>query len=1571
MPEPGHRGVSEHGVDPQQGLWAANPLFESTAGGVSTAARTGAGTSTHPLRGSGGVCDITPRRLVFDTDPAAEVSCGESASVEASPGCNMAGSYAAAGGQLGEGVAGWAGSPVGRPSWDGSAGLAFFEFRNRMEVLLWEARGKGRSAVAQLHVIRSGIQPMTPGASAHDAVALLLMPCVEQALKGQVVEVHAMVVPELEYLLGKEAGAVDLLKEVLAGGTTARADQPDVCPMLVTRVGLLWMRHDQVVKGEDAAASSTSGDGDPTSAAFLKELLKLGGLGQLVEAARLVPGADELVETLAALLRQVAPPEPAGPLHGWRHVVGEGATAEYAHPEWGVHRVADLPILGYWATMSRYFGVISAVEVMRIKSLAMKAGEDLVSFAVRLSTQADVVRAAHQANPTSVDMPESEVLEVFSKAVEASAVYAPMYVKLAPAMLTWGPEKRTALAVARHVQQAWLAERAGHVERAKLAAIQGLGDLQLAPQGPVQGQQQQPPKGAIVLRGGSMRTLAQDLGGLDSRQVNSLVRVLVEKGYLPVQPLVQQEPALAAVGRVQQAAVGGYSQPRGQQGGAAAGLEHSCTCVVLCHRKGVVCWIANPRLAKAFWKPPLPGDRNYAAYVEGCARDGIPVGGVVAGLLQEFPAALFASCGLADGLFEPVEPLGVIAAATRAATGTAGGGQGRARRQYGIEVEVLFTLGRDKDLVLEVLERTEADGCSSPGLVAAMAAGMFSFGGDAARKVQLQHAEEWAEGKVLAKVTLLFPRDEDVLRQLLARNALVRCAMQEEEPVLAAVAAGSPLAELLATFPQPVRQLYLSWRENEGGLVFFRNASLALGAALVTPDGRVFLSKKLMVDSACQQAAASKQFGDAMGQRAVEVPPVLLRMANGELCRVTHQYKGMKVVLAKGTDQEASCELDFWCVPGLERLADAILPTVADHQFAGAGVDRVLQVYKYRPGFASEGSLEVAELPVVCHRPPQSRAVLAPFVPAAAPVGQPAAPVRLGAGWAGGVFRFANVSPSLGAAVVAPSGQVLLPEAFVLDSACVHGAMDEAWALAAGMEPVQVPEQHLQLANGAVIPLSRQFQGVKVVLAMGTNQEASCQLDFWCVPSLGSVAQVVLPAEADHRLAGAGVDRVSQQYLYRPRFGAAGDLSVAALPVTRHEPAGGVPLLAVAAPLGAVYHGGYCVLREHEARELARGAQHRLLLAVDQPHESFGSGRTSGWSQHRLYRRLQFAQYDWGEEQLLGDTPGRRFWERLSTVGSGIVACDPPVNPPFDWFTQQPQPAGEDLVLGRAPAEVVFGVNRGLLRKLCEVDGYAEPARLWTGLRTAELLHTVSGDLNLGWVPRVLRPDVQDFLGMWVDQWLTMDDRPLEFEAADDDSSASSEVPFGDQEGGGGLWTSRWHLLYGLWEIFEAPQPVAEAAAAAADLLPGPNLCRAVHVQKLMQMVTAGLQTLQLALRLRPTGDAEWDLGALQAVRGLRDVFASSITAWAEEWHRRHHGEGDPAAEIPNPPAYLGEESGLQQHREPRVRLVPGVRRPRVTALRQLMLLFVTFLLVVSCLGCVGAVPVHQPRGGTFRCQPG
>jgi hypothetical protein len=197
-----------------------------------------------------------------------------------------------------------------------------------------------------------------------------------------------------------------------------------------------------------------------------------------------------------------------------------------------------------------------------------------------------------------------------------------------------------------------------------------------------------------------------------------------------------------------------------------------------------------------------------------------------------------------------------------------------------------------------------------------------------------------------------------------------------------------------------VRQLYLSWRENEGGLVFFRNASLAQGAALVTPDGQVFLSTEFMVDSACQMPAMSKKFGDAMGQRAVEVSPVLLRMANGELCRVAHQYKGMTVVLAKGTDQEASCELDFWCVPGLERLADAILPTVADHQFAGAGVDRVLQVYRYRPGFASEGSLEVAELPVVCHRRPQSHTVLAPFVPATAPVGQPVGAVSLNVEWA-------------------------------------------------------------------------------------------------------------------------------------------------------------------------------------------------------------------------------------------------------------------------------------------------------------------------------------------------------------------------------------------------------------------------------------------------------------------------------------------------------------------------------------------------------------------------------------------
>jgi hypothetical protein len=965
---------------------------------------------------------------------------------------------------------------------------------------------------------------------------------------------------------------------------------------------------------------------------------------------------------------------------------------------------------------------------------------------------------------------------------------------------------------------------------------------------------------------------------------------------------------------------------------------------------------------------------------------------------------------------QQVEPLGVAAAATRASVGGGGAVRGQPSRQQAVEMEVVITLGRDMDLVQSLLERAAAGECNSPGLVAAAAAGLFSFGGEAARKSQLQQAADWAEGKVLAKVTLLFPRDADLLQQLLARNALVRCALQEAGPALAVAAAESPLPAVMAELPMAVRELHARWRQHEGGLVFFVNASAATGVSLVTQDGRWFLCSGVMMDSACTQPVMSKAYGIAMGARPVDVPAMQLRMANGEVCRVTQQFKDIRVVLAKGTDHEASCVLDFWCVPGLESLADVILPTVADHLFAGAGVDRVLQRYRYRPHFASEGSLAVAELPVVCHQAPVARAVVAPLVVALPAEAGDRCPrmVEQGAstpGW-GGAFRFANESLAAGAALVLPSGVVLLPGRLMLDSASVDGAVAEAWGVAAGMEPVAVPEQQLQLADGQLVVVRRQFQGVGVVLAKGTAQEVSCQLDFWCIPGLERVAQVILPAAADHRFAGLGVDRVRQRYQYRPAFGVAGDLAVAELPVVRHEGPDGLPLVAVGAPAGQVveesgarpvaealaaagveqapavppaedqvavpvgppgaatsgsvpgppdppghFHREWLVLTPQEVEQASRElAMREHVLGLDRPHESFLPGGEGRWEQHRLWRRLQFGQHAWADELLQDEGPFQRYWEGLGAAGSTRSSCAPPVEPGFDCYTHQPQPPAAGSAVAMGQRWEPGGLSRALVTQLCAVDGYGAAAGLWAGLESPLLMYDGHGEFPVPWPTGVLRLDVRDFLNGWVDRWLAADEGEEALSDADD--SSAQEGALGSS---GGVWTQRWRLLYELWAPFGAPLPAAASAAAAAGLQvdPAGSLLRAEHVKQLLAIATTALQVMQLAVRLRPTGDARWDAGALAGVRTMRRVLADGVSLWAEWWLLNWPSE----VRMVRPPAKRGPSQGAQGP--------GGMRSVRGRAgTRRLMLLLLSVLLVVSCLCCVGAVRAHQPCGGSFRCQP-
>jgi hypothetical protein len=314
-------------------------------------------------------------------------------------------------------------------------------------------------------------------------------------------------------------------------------------------------------------------------------------------------------------------------------------------------------------------------------------------------------------------------------------------------------------------------------------------------------------------------------------------------------------------------------------------------------------------------------------------------------------------------------------------------------------------LGRDQDILDELVARQGGSADAAAGAAAA-AVPFHSF---TARTIQRTQAEGWLDGRLLVWLDVCLPRDKDLLEQLLARSAVIAEALQAKQTssgkrvswaddqagedaseesggaaagISPALIDGSELAAKLAAVSPEDRERYLQWQSQEGGLPFFLNAAAVLGVSLVTPDGRCFLPTHLLIDSGCEVPLMDRLYGLGLGLRERTLSkPIRLRMANGELKEASRIFEGLTVTLKKGTADEVSCKLNFFSVDGLDHLAQAIYPTVADHQLGGMGVDRVFRTYRFRPRYATDIDPTVAEVPVRCWRDPVSKAVAAPARP--------------------------------------------------------------------------------------------------------------------------------------------------------------------------------------------------------------------------------------------------------------------------------------------------------------------------------------------------------------------------------------------------------------------------------------------------------------------------------------------------------------------------------------------------------------------------------------------------------------
>lgn len=469
-----------------------------------------------------------------------------------------------------------------------------------------------------------------------------------------------------------------------------------------------------------------------------------------------------------------------------------------------------------------------------------------------------------------------------------------------------------------------------------------------------------------------------------------------------------------------------------------------CECANPRHHADQVCYTSNPWHCQQAQKPgPPPGTLDYATHLRHCQRLGLqptrqPMarGAAVLALQQQGQVEepyeqgaqqlleFYPFCGSLGGASDatlagcvpdqegwhfnncssgpaPSQVQVAAAVGTRGSSsrgGVAGGsrtpssqgvvgasswraaGRERLGGEDGVEVEVCLMVGRDDDILAELWER----GRQVPGevSVAAAAAGQLRSFLPRGQQVALQQALQWTEGKVLAKTSMLWPRDQDLLDELRARTAVVgRIAreqqqaqeQQQQQPEQGATAAAA------VSCNQPVglaEEQYREWQQNEGGLVYFVNGRAEQGVGFSLPDGRFFLPRQVLYDTGCEPPIMSEVYGVSMGLRPESLPePRFLIRADGKLATIDRQFRGISVVLARNTPHQVAFTLNFLCMPHSEKLYQATFPTVLDHKVGGLGVDRVDKVYRYRPGYAASGDkATVASIPVRCWRSECSQA---------------------------------------------------------------------------------------------------------------------------------------------------------------------------------------------------------------------------------------------------------------------------------------------------------------------------------------------------------------------------------------------------------------------------------------------------------------------------------------------------------------------------------------------------------------------------------------------------------------------
>jgi hypothetical protein len=312
---------------------------------------------------------------------------------------------------------------------------------------------------------------------------------------------------------------------------------------------------------------------------------------------------------------------------GWSEVAG--AEKRFLGPGGAEAGLLDLPVFAYMATLKRYFGGMQESELARVHAMTMTSGESLQAWGARVMAQVQLANEAFcPGRPTEQRISKAQELQIFTDGIHQDGRYAAHLVEVMPQVRQLAAEERSIARIMGMVQRVLDDKKGEEMQTAlrKAAAGQagvkepryaaGRSDGQAAAQG----------DGKVwIPRKGGVKAISAGLRQMDLAAKEQTLRLLLEEKGMSEQVLGGGHRAVAAVGAgagLRQARM--MQQQQGGAGGAGAGQgcqadTLDCQCRHPRHPAGVVCWVTNPHLAPADWRPPQAGPDN-EVYQRNCHR---------------------------------------------------------------------------------------------------------------------------------------------------------------------------------------------------------------------------------------------------------------------------------------------------------------------------------------------------------------------------------------------------------------------------------------------------------------------------------------------------------------------------------------------------------------------------------------------------------------------------------------------------------------------------------------------------------------------------------------------------------------------------------------------------------------------------------------------------------------------------------------------------------------------------------------------------------------------------------------